>query len=105
MSEAHAKDEWILYKDVCFNQPRTLEERVAVATEFGSRVHPEIPMVIDSMENTAEMVFAAWPERLYVIGEDRRIAYKGALGPDGYRPEEVATWLQAKFPSCESKRS
>lgn len=49
------------------------------------------------MNNSAERAYAAWPERLYIIAADGRIAYKGGLGPRDYRPEEVRAWLAARF--------
>ena len=33
------------------------------------------------------------PERLYVIDEQGKIAYKGKVGPFGYEPDEVEAWL------------
>jgi hypothetical protein len=47
------------------------------------------------MDNAADELYAGWPERLYVIGADGRIAYKGKTGPFGYHPEEVEAWLAA----------
>ena len=46
------------------------------------------------MSNGAEDAYAGWPERLYVIGSDGRVAYAGGLGPDEYLPSEVGAWLQ-----------
>lgn len=44
------------------------------------------------MENTAAKAYAAWPERLYVV-LDGVVVYKGGLGPDDYRVEEVEAWI------------
>ena len=33
--------------------------------------------------------YVAWPERLYLIGTDNRIAYAGKHGPYGFSPEEL----------------
>lgn len=42
----------------------------------------------------------------YIVGADGNIAYKGGLGPDDYKLEEVAEWLQNKFTylNCTSKQ-
>jgi len=45
------------------------------------------------MRDVAEELYASWPERLYVIGTDGRIAYKGQTGPFGFEPDEVDAWL------------
>jgi hypothetical protein len=81
--------------DVCYAQPRTLEQRLAIARDFVKRNDYTIPMLVDRMENTADGLYAGWPERLYVIDEHGRIAYRGALGPSGYKPQELDAWLDA----------
>ena len=93
VSEAHANDEWRLYSDVCFDQPKTLEGRIKIAAENAERLHGNIPLVVDSIENDAATKFAAWPERLWVIGADGNIGFKGDIGPDGYLPEKVREYL------------
>jgi hypothetical protein len=50
------------------------------------------------MDNQAEEAYAAWPERLYVIGADGTIAYKGAMGPKGFLPDEVDALLKGASP-------
>ena len=45
------------------------------------------------MRNDAERLYSAHPERLYVIGAQGLVAYKGGMGPFGYEPEELERWL------------
>ena len=40
------------------------------------------------------MAYAGWPDRLYVVGADGRIVYRGGPGPGGFRPQEVEEWLR-----------
>jgi type I thyroxine 5'-deiodinase len=98
--EAHPTDEWQMDSNekegVCYPQPRTLAQRVAIANDFVKRFRYEIPLAVDGMDNPADAVYAAWPERLYVIDEHGRIAYKGEMGPFGYHPEEVVAWLDGR---------
>ncbi len=47
------------------------------------------PSVVDSIDNKVEGFYAAWPDRLYLVGKDGRIAWKGAPGPKGFRPAEL----------------
>lgn len=94
ISEAHAVDEWKLYTDVCFNQPKTIDDRFEICSKFAARLHGNMQIVVDNMNNDAQNTFSAWPERLFIIGGvDKKIVYKGDLGPDGYLPEEVENWL------------
>ena len=49
----------------------------------------ETETLLDDIDNTAMACYAAWPERLYVIGTDGRIRYKGGMGPYYFDPDEV----------------
>ena len=99
--EAHPTDEWQMKSnvkdDVCYAQPKTLEQRVAIAKDFTARFKFALPFGIDEMGNAADAAYAAWPERLYVIDETGHVAYRGGMGPFNYKPAEVRDWLAAKY--------
>jgi Iodothyronine deiodinase len=99
--EAHPTDEWQmksnLKDDVCYAQPKTLEQRVAIANDFVKRFQYPLPFGIDTMNNAANDAYAAWPERLYIVDESGHIAYRGGMGPFHYHPGEVRDWLAARF--------
>jgi hypothetical protein len=40
------------------------------------------------MDDAAGQAYNAMPERLYLIGKDGRIAYKGGVGPMFFFPDE-----------------
>jgi type I thyroxine 5'-deiodinase len=61
--EAHAKDVWPLGKKICFNQPKTIEERLQVANTFVKDYGFQIPMLVDEIDNNFNDIYAAWPER------------------------------------------
>jgi len=67
--------------DVCYAQPKTLEQRVMIANDFVKRFKFLLPFGIDDMSNAANDAYAAWPERIYIIDESGRIAYRGGIGP------------------------
>ena len=83
---------------ICYRQPRTTAARVAIANDFRDRFHYELPLLVDAIENPADQIYAGWPERFYIVGENGVIAYKGQTGPFGFHPEEVEAWLSARFP-------
>ncbi len=51
--EAHPTDEWQMKSnvkdDVCYAQPKTLEQRVAIANDFTKRFKFPLPFGIDDM--------------------------------------------------------
>jgi Iodothyronine deiodinase len=101
--EAHPLDEWQmkpnLDQGVCYPQPHTLAQRVAIASDFTSRFKFPLPLGIDDMSDAANKAFAAWPERIYIIDEAGKIVYRGGLGPFNYHPEEARAWLASRFPA------
>ena len=75
--------------DVFFLQPKTFDERTAVADACALRLELSIPTLIDDMENSTDQNYYALPDRLYLIGRDGRIAYRGAPGPWGFVAAEL----------------
>jgi len=67
ISEAHANDEWPLGVQYCYNQPKTMENRLAIANGFVKDFNFKIPMLVDTMTNQFDSVFASWPERFYIV--------------------------------------
>ena len=91
--------------DVCYAQPKTLEQRVAIANDFTKRYKFSLPFGIDDMSNAANDAYAAWPERIYIIDESGHIAYRGGMGPFNYKPEEAREWLAARYGTVKHEAS
>ena len=93
--EAHPTDhdEWQqaynLRDEILFAQPQTKEERFEVATACQIGMKISIPMLVDGIDNACNQEYTAQPDRLYIIGADGRIVYKGRPGPHGFKPEEA----------------
>src|SRR5712691_12038572 len=108
IKEAHPEDEWQMTSNekesVCYPQPKTLAQRVAIANDFVRRFHYGVPLAVDPMDNRANALYAAWPERFYIVDERGVIVHKGKPGPFGYHPEEVETWLTNRFPAQNALR-
>jgi Iodothyronine deiodinase len=84
-------------EDVCYVQPKSLAQRLAIGNDFIRRYHFPLPFAVDGMDNAADLAYAAWPERIYIIDERGRIVYRGGLGPFGYHPKEARAWLATHF--------
>jgi hypothetical protein len=54
-----------------------------------SKLKLSLPTVVDEMGDTVNMLYRAWPERIYVIGLDGKIAYKSGIGPWGFKPGDA----------------
>lgn len=88
---------------VCYAQPRSVEDRRAIARDFVARSSYSIELVVDRMDNRADELYAGWPERLYVVDADGRIAFKGEPGPFGFDPEQLDAWLDARAPAATGR--
>lgn len=86
--EAHPTDAWQVEANeregVLFTQPTTFEERIAVANACSLRLDLSIPTLVDDMNNSTDLEYYALPDRLYLVGKDGRIAFRGAPGPFGF---------------------
>ena len=74
-------------------QHRTLDQRIAEARAGALNLGLSMPVLVDGMDNAVSDAFAAWPERLYVLGADGRIAFAGGPGPWEFEPELAAAAL------------
>lgn len=85
------------------NQPKEWIERRDVASKCCEKLKLSLPCVIDEMNNGADDAYAAWPDRMFVVGTDGRIAYAGRQGPWGFKPGEVERWLLKHVGPPQSK--
>ena len=92
VKEIHPTDGWQVQEnedeDVLFRQHRSMQERVEVGQACMLKLALEPPALVDEMDNAVATAYAAIPERLYVIGSDGRVAFKGGPGPVFFRPAE-----------------
>ena len=70
--------------------PRTIEERRQVAQVCASKLEMgEIDTLVDGTDDAVSEAYGGWPDRMYLIGKDGKIAYKGGRGPFGFSPDEL----------------
>ena len=70
-------------------QPRTNDERTQVAEKCSASLGMSIPLLVDGIRNKVEAAYSGFPDRLYLIDTEGRVAYKGGRGPFGFKPEEL----------------
>jgi hypothetical protein len=91
--EAHPTDEWQVESNesegILFAQPTTLDARSDIAQVCSLKLDLPIPTLIDDMENSTDRKYYALPDRLYLIGRDGRVAYRGGPGPFGFVASEL----------------
>ena len=102
IQEAHSSDLWQVpnnRKDgILIASPKSFEERGEVADSCVRKLGIQIPAVVDDFQNSTEAAYTGWPDRLYVIDREGRIALKSKPGPYGFKPADVAATLQRMVP-------
>ena len=53
----------------------------------------EMPALVDTIENRTEIAYTAWPDRIYVVDSNGRIAFKSDAGPFGFKTELLSEAL------------
>lgn len=99
ISEAHATNEWPLGRRVCIAQHETIEERMEAAQSYRRDMGAKVPMVVDTMDNSFNSLYNAWPERLYIINNGI-FEYVADLYIDQRIPwlYQVLAYLKGRFP-------
>jgi hypothetical protein len=99
IAEAHSTDGWQLDanldEDVLIAQHTSLDERVAAAHAGVARLGLTMPVLVDPMDDAVSEAFAAWPERIYVVDADGRMAFTGGPGPFEFDPDAAAAALES----------
>ena len=73
---------------ILYLQHRSMDERVAAGEACMVKMALEMPALVDEMDDAVARAYSAMPERLYLIGTDGRVAYKGGMGPMFFQPGE-----------------
>jgi Iodothyronine deiodinase len=99
--EAHPEDGWVLAdnrrQEIAVVDPTSLDERADVAGACAMRLQTQIPILLDDVDDAAALAYGGWPDRLYLIGRDGRVAFQGEPGPDGFKPEELAHAIETEL--------
>ena len=98
IQEAHPVDAWQVSSnvkdDVLVKSTATDEERTQVAGLCLKKLKIDIPAIVDGADDGVERAYTGWPDRLYVIDGEGRIAHKSAAGPFGFEPKDVESKLK-----------
>ena len=78
-----------------FGQTDDLSLRIEYAAVCRNSLDLSMPVLVDRSDNAVNQAYAGWPIRIAVVNTDGRIAFYGDQGPQGFRPEELRSWLDA----------
>jgi hypothetical protein len=79
---------------VIYASPSNADERSALAQLCMTRLSIELPAVVDRFDDSTDTAYSGWPERLYLVDRNGRIAYRSRPGPFGFKPAELEEALE-----------
>jgi type I thyroxine 5'-deiodinase len=97
IEEAHPTDGWQMPSNikekVLIASPRSFDDREEAANSCVRKLGIEVPALVDDIQDSTERAYTGWPDRLYVIDRQGRVAYKSKAGPFGFEPANMAKAL------------
>jgi type I thyroxine 5'-deiodinase len=94
------EEEKIVYED-----PKQYEDRVSIANACAVNLGIELPALVDTIDNSTEAAYTAWPDRLYIVGRDGHIKFKSKAGPFGFKTDALAEGLAQELASQNQEPS
>ena len=83
---------------VIYRKPQNFDERTEVASSCVRNLGIKIPAIVDDMNNSTEHAYTGWPDRIYLIDREGRIALKTRPGPFGFDTSQLTSHLQRLVP-------
>ena len=70
-------------------------ERCTTAQILMDKKQLTLPCLIDGMDNAVNQAYSAWPDRIFLVRSDGKLAVAADRGPRGFKPGLEATreWL------------
>ena len=97
ITEAHPSDVWQMQSNVkdkvVFASPKSEDERAFVAGACVRKLGIKFPAVLDEFGNSTEAAYTGWPDRIYLVDQGGRVAYKSRPGPFGFSSKELSAAL------------
>ena len=87
---------WPIGRKYEYPQHKNSEDRIQMANQFIKEYNWPIPTYIDSMDNDFNNQYAAWPDRAYLI-YDNKLLYFSKINTDGSRNNFWTSEIESFF--------
>lgn len=99
--EAHPTDGWQVAANerdkVLLAAPKSAEQKQDYASACVRNLGIKFRSAVDGMDHQIESNYSGWPDRLYLIRKDGRVAWKGRPGPQGFQPQELEAAIRKEL--------
>src|SRR5262245_50064716 len=83
--DAHPTDGWSMESNervrIQLAQPKSTEDRKQVAVNCCAPLQISMPRLVDAMDDHDSRANSGFPDRLYLIDREGKVAYNGGRGP------------------------
>jgi len=76
-----------LADSVLYEQPKSIEQREELAQVCVLQLNLKMPMLLDNMSNEADRLYAALPDRLYLLDKKGMVVFRTVVGSPGFNVE------------------
>lgn len=87
---------------VVYEDPKEYDDRVTLANTCAVNLGIEFPALVDGIDNSTEAAYTAWPDRLYVVSQSGKIAFKSEAGPFGFKTAVLEKALERELESSSA---
>lgn len=100
--EAHPEDGWKMPRNqregIMIQDPKSMPERTQAARQACAFFKTNIPALVDTMDDSTDRAYAAWPSRIFLVDSAGKVAVRGDPGPRGLVPaaRQVEAWLKER---------
>lgn len=91
--EAHPTNGWRMESNdkvgISIVQPVSKSDRLAVAKQCCSTLELTMPLLVDEINDRVGHAYSGMPDRMFLIDQEGRVAYKSGRGSFGFLPGEL----------------
>jgi len=86
-----------MFNGPVMEDPVSDEERIRAAGSCMKGLDFTIPAIVDKIDDRVGLAYGGWPDRLYLVNKEGKIAYAGGQGPFNFHPDELERAIQAEL--------
>jgi hypothetical protein len=83
-----------LAEGIFYEQPKSIDQREQLAHVCALRLNLKMPMLLDNMSNEADRLYAALPDRLYLLDAAGIVLFRTVVGSPGFDVEALHAALE-----------
>jgi len=84
--------------------PVDIVERAEVASQCVKDLNLPMPALLDKMDDKVNQAYKGWPDRIFLVGIDGKLAYAGGRGPFYFSPDTLESSIKEVLGQGQNKK-